>query len=142
MRTKLKKKRRNIALLRKVKAAILRYPDQFEMRGWFSDSLWIKGNWREPGRCGTAACIGGWAVHIAKKLRKLSETENILIATEEYAGELAREVLRLNSHDSRALFLAAKWPLKFYFDYAKARTPKERAKVAAKRIDHFIEHGD
>lgn len=130
----------NTKLLRQVKKAILEHPDQFEMRWWFTNDLELDyGNVnRIAGGCGTAACIGGWALHLKHKQDTLNATrEYIDSAWIMYATD-ATDLLGLNADESTRLFNHAKWPLRFLSRYIKAKQPKARARAAADRINHFI----
>lgn len=50
----------NVKLLRRIIKAIKKEPGQFDMRSWFTRQRGIP-------NCGTAACIGGWAVALTKR---------------------------------------------------------------------------
>ncbi len=113
----------NTKLLRKVQKQILKEPRQFHMQEWFSRYV----PWEIP-NCGTAACIGGWAV---------------CLATKSTPGDLTRlwrdtidpdKVLDLSGEEGDRLFLESQWPARF----KGGKTPEIRAERAAKRIDHFI----
>lgn len=128
----------NVKLLQKVKQAILDHPKQFEMDRWFQDSLrfGLKGyNVKPAGGCGTAACIGGWAQHLSFGKSTLAETK--LKTFYEIAPD-AYKLLKLSSDTGQRLFVQGEWPTPFRTDYIKAKTPLQRAKAAAARIDHFI----
>ena len=45
----------NVKLLKQIKEAIRRHPKQFDMAEWFRRDV-------EAPRCGTTACIAGWAL--------------------------------------------------------------------------------
>jgi hypothetical protein len=133
----------NVELLRKVKEHILEEPRRLIMNSWRvlangmdKSSLARKagpnsfrgdgGEVVEFANCGTAACISGWACIITgqKRVRDFKSR--------------GRKILDLNEHQAERLFLPDSWPNEFYRAYEHANSQKERAKIAAARIDHFI----
>ena len=116
----------NVKLLRRVKKHILEEPRRFAMGTWQSygepkteAAIGLSWNARNPyeneqkfPECGTIACIGGWAEYFEHNSQ-----------IREWGGKLIS---------------ASLWPDKFYTRYAKAKTARTRAKIAAERIDHFI----
>lgn len=123
-------KKINIRLLRKVQAAILRKPRQFQMAMLFSgrDSMG-----KPATGCGTAACVAGWAIFLAKRAKRL---EDIRWPHSELT--VATKALGLSNHQSCILFDDANWPTPFKDKYWSAKTAQGKARVAAKRIEHFI----
>lgn len=129
MKTKL-----NVKLLRKVQAHILEEPRRYEQNATID-----KG---QPGErhisgmaypvCGTIACIGGWAQLLAKRPGQVHILNFKSIA--KTLGLGMPQALRLFAYtwDERG------WPEKFKAAYAAAKTPRQRARVAVRRIDHFI----
>ncbi len=130
-------KKLNVKLLRKIQAYITEEPRRFFMSDFF-----VKENWNynrsffgdlsaTPPPCRTAACIAG--------------TTNLLTKGR-YLGDWQRAglKLRIDPHEleSHPLFTVLGWPDPFQSDYERARTPKQRAKIACKRIDWLIEHGE
>lgn len=67
--------------------------------------------------CGTAACIMGWARLLASHYNGHDDSLDIEF------GKLCS---------------ARTWPTKFAKAYAKAKTARSRARIAANRIEHFI----
>lgn len=126
----------NVKLLQKVKRAILKRPDQFEMQSWFQSNLYFYDDgYRVSGGCGTAACIGGWAQHLTLKSKTLQQSKLkhvINVIPSPY------ELLAVTQSQGERLFVDSAWPKKFRYGYRSATEPKERAEIAAKRIDHFI----
>jgi len=127
-------------LLEQVKRNILKHPTQFVMHSYFAyeDSI---GN--TPGGCGTAACIAGWTVHLWKGKATLEETSGIVEDTSSPFGasstfQVARKALGLTTEQADNLFRVMNWPAQFRCDLKLAPTAGMAAKVAAKRIDHFI----
>lgn len=132
----------NIPLLRKVKAAILKHPNQFEMGSWFSDTLFLgydkrtgRIKERPAGGCGTAACIAGWACHVALGHRKLYETDGDVGQSTSCE---ASDLLGLTEAQSSRLFFDGEWPRKHREQLEDAKTLKGRARAASDRISHFI----
>lgn len=123
----------NISLLRKVQRAILKHPDQFDMGWWFQDKLSIRDKRVDAGGCGTAGCIGGWAIHIHKQCKKLVDAKKCF-----YQGSIPATLLSLNDGEADRLFVDDFWPIRFRLRYQNGKTPLTRAKAAAARIDHFI----
>lgn len=130
----------NIPLLKRVKQAILKRPGQFDMCSFFSDNLSFNDGTKEipASRCGTAACIAGWAVHLSEKAKTLKDTRRTQADRLDDIEERALEVLELKEIDGHRLFYQKWWPRKFCLPYDKATNATVRAKVAAARIDWFI----
>ncbi len=114
----------NIKLLRQVKRQILKEPRQFCMDNWFLTIGDVK--WKIP-NCGTAACIGGWAISLSSKLSP-SEAQ--------YNDKSAYQVLGLTQSEGVRLFYESNWPERFISYYGT--THLQKAKKAALRIEHFI----
>lgn len=124
----------NVRALRKVQEQILAAPKNFGMAYYFDI---------DP-ECGTVCCIAGYAVLNAKLMKEYTpgffrptpKAEALhLLGGPRYA---AMHALRLDDRQASALFYAYRWPPKFFDAYKKAKTPRGRASVAARRIDHFI----
>lgn len=117
----------NTKLLLKVKAAILAEPAKFRMELYFQSET--------SSPCGTAACIGGHAIAISRKWKRLRAGFKL----DSYHPEASRCLeIAPDSEQADSLFSAGMWPRQFRDRYYKARTAKQRAKAAADRIDHFI----
>lgn len=79
--------------------------------------------------CGTAACIAGWA--------------NILSGHNPATDSDAAAVfIGIENEYKWSLFQVCDWPEQFRLKYYSAKLPRERAKIAAARIDHLIETGE
>jgi hypothetical protein len=124
----------NVKLLRKVKKHILEEPKRFIMGDWvvrkeypdqqlFDDD----GKPRTFAKCGTAACIAGWTMLLSKV-----DPDKV----DSYSGA-ASKLLGLKERFS-PLFYTDQWPAKYEDAYVNAKTPAGRARVAARRIEHFI----
>ncbi len=129
----------NIRLLRKVQKAIKAHPDQFQMRTWYSQFLDIDGGpFVSAGGCGTAACIGGWAIHLHWRKLEVEKTYQAAKGKPETIYEIAKWILRLSRTQADKLFDGHMWPDDYQGDYEDSKTPEEQAAVAIRRIDHFI----
>jgi hypothetical protein len=122
----------NVKLLRKIKEFILEEPRRFYM--W----MWAERVPTDQSPCGTTQCIAGAAVHISHPrkfaaLLRRDETERF--------GSLARRELHISADQALALFHVDEWPERFRIAYLTTTSKKEEAKIAAKRIDHFIRTG-
>lgn len=133
----------NVKLLRKVEKRILAEPRRFDMMT-FGDKLdkeAIEALGEEAPPCGTVACIAGhvdWMTH-----PRLFAASVALGDYDDSIVERAAKELGLGfdpSQDTNAgrLFFDDEWPKKFQAAFSKAKTPLQRAKVAVKRIEHFI----
>ncbi len=117
----------NVRLLRRVQRAILKHPDQFNMRWWFHA---LDATGRPAGGCGTAACIGGWALALSKKLTPMQASRHDLHSSD-YAN-----LLGLTPDQADRLFIDDEWPAKYQL--FQCATVKGMARLAARRIDWFI----
>lgn len=79
----------------------------------------------------TVACIAGWAAVLSGKNPEYDQVQ-----------DEASELLGLSYTKSQDLFFTPNWPEPFYTQYTKARSQKQRAKIACARIDHLIETGE
>lgn len=121
----------NIELLLQVKEKILQEPENFGMLDWFGvNSL--------GEQCGTAACIAGHTCLLGGILLGVIypkvPSEFSAFAPHIYAKRL----LQIKSPHADALFVSALWPAQFRDAYSATTDLRIAAKVAAKRIDHFI----
>ena len=132
----------NTKLLEKTIKSIQEEPRGLDMRYWAKQVN--PTNPKNP-PCGTKACIAG---HVAFCSGKLAFNENgfskIKGEPNMFVANWAREALKLNSEQADRLFYFARWnegigwPKQFSVAYNKAKTAKQRAKVAIARIRHFI----
>lgn len=126
----------NVALLQKIKRRILRRPDTFRMDHW---------------NCGTAACIAGHACAMNGQVvdrrgwvyNSLAEAKKVFPRRTPIDAEATRHLgitfsqfRSLCEWDSDAQ--VPYWPEPFRSRFKKARLRKDRAKIAADRIDRFI----
>jgi hypothetical protein len=125
------KKSLNVKLLRKVQKHIMKEPKRLLMGEWLvTKSKKVPqfendaGEWEHFPKCNTAACIAGWAVMLHDKHPPRGKS----IETR------ATKILGGSSMDS--LFYTSLWKLEHEFNTAE--TPRQRAKIAVKEIDHFI----
>lgn len=120
----------NVKLLRKIQKHILQEPKRYDQNVWFER----KNPQHDPSfaPCGTMACIGGWAQSLSSK-RGLVEP----------SFDKARRLLGLECDQAARLLDSVSqsycaWPAKFSKAYLKAKTRAGKARVAVRRIDHFI----
>lgn len=137
----------NIERLRAVRATILAKPRNFGMDEWG----------RHDEKCGTVCCIGGYAALNARMVRQkkirnwgisfelelTARGRKVTREEDDCAGEawlkpVYRVSLGLTVEESERLFLEENWPDKFKTPFEKSHNPRERARIAAKRITHFI----
>jgi len=131
----------NTKLLLRVKRAILRHPKQFDMSRWF---FYVGA---DVPRCGTTACIAGWALTLDGKTTPLKMAKRLYKKLT--GGELreggamggiynndiesrAAKALGLTEHQARWLFHVHNWPREFQ------NGVNPSPELAAQRIDHFI----
>jgi hypothetical protein len=126
----------NVELLKKVKEYITAHPNRFVMDNFLikqreGETIFDADDGKEVkfDQCGTAACIAGWTCLIATE-GKVREGTNI----QRKAGRL----LGISPGKQDNLFFTCNWPEHFVSQYLKAATQSSRAKIAARRIDHFI----
>ncbi len=121
----------NITLLRKIQKTILLNPHQFNMNWWFhgTDSKGV------DAICGTAACIGGWAMALTCKQETLAETRRYYEPRS--FSKVAMQLLELEPSQAQRLFLERFWPAEYQAQNAK--TAQEAAELAAARIGRFID---
>ena len=125
----------NTKKLLRIKASILKHPGQFVMHSYFSK---LNSLGKQATGCGTAACIAGWAIANEYKDKTLKE-----VTTGDWRYfieplEKAVQILDINLPQSYRLFNQDNWPDEFKDAWWEAKTAKQRAKVAADRIDFFI----
>lgn len=95
--------------------------------------------------CGTAACIGGWVIALSHRLKPKIASQavtHLLI----HPANKAKEILQITPIQADRLFLASLWPESFqnpskFVPFDDAGTPNQNAKLAARRIEHFIRTG-
>lgn len=126
----------NTKLLRRVERHILKEPKRYEQNAVIdvgTPNTESEFNRRYPA-CGTIACIGGWITVLTTKkplkpgthYLRFRKMARLLRVTEE-------QVIRLCEYT-----WGTGWPEQFLKAYKKAKTPRQKAKVAVRRIEHFI----
>lgn len=126
----------NVRLLRRVKKAILDEPKRLDMGDWIYT---YEGGLSAP-KCGTVACIAGWATLLAVgSIKDVKATAKELRRTQAIISQEGMLALGIQSFDADRLFYVDKWPEPYRTAYGTARTAQERADVTAGRIDQFIE---
>jgi hypothetical protein len=133
----------NVKLLRKVKRHILAEPKRLDMD--FVASEIIAGP-RAP-RCGTVGCIAGWSALLASPVIPATVAGRLALM----GWDSGKKALELTESEVNRLFNepwlvygprkrdgAVGWPEKFAKAYLGAKTPRQRAGITARRIEHFI----
>jgi hypothetical protein len=129
--------------LRRTSAAILEHADQFDMTHWmsapnvedYSGAMIAREALRYRDHCGTAFCLAGWIVLTAPP-HGVRPYKDSSIPT------AAREIANLTHNQSNRLFHTINWPLSFSQDYHDAETRLAKARVLARRVEHFIRTGE
>jgi len=131
----------NTNLLHDVKECILADPSQFHMANWQIPS--------EHSSCGTTGCIAGWAVWLDKPEER-DYKKNISLIPPCDIEPTAQQSLGITKRQGNALFFVYEWPEEFRYEYIDIKhdgkltvkqKQKRMAKVTARRIQFFIEHG-
>jgi hypothetical protein len=132
-------------LLRKVAQHILEEPNRYDQETFLKISH-AGEEYLGPSElidkfpaCGTVGCIAGWVAALtAKNPKRLKDVQRF-----------ADKTLGITSDQSQRLFASVVddddimgWPSKFSDAYRTAATQKQRAKVASRRIEHFIKTGE
>jgi len=140
------KRKINVKLLRKIAKHISEEPKRLAMSDWvqklgqkdwlgletsevFDSNYALACQTHEFAKCGTAACIGGWALLFHGK-RATDRADS----TQRRAGKL----IGIDKDQSERLFFVESWPDKFCGRYKNAKTPRGKASAAVARIEHFI----
>ena len=118
----------NVKLLRKIQEHISEEPRRLVMsivsdRKRPGSTVEDDGLEFKAAKCGTVACIAGWACILTKQPYECMERAEV--------------ILGLDRHQSTRLFFSGEWG-KFRAKWLAAKTPKSRATIAVARIDHFI----
>jgi hypothetical protein len=124
----------NTELLIKVREAIMAHPHNTDMvAGWILHSNF------QVAQCGTTGCIAGWAIAGGdlEKLRKRREATG----AGHQVRERAKKLLDITEAQADRLFHVYAWPPSLKWSYDSATTWRMRAKITARRIDHFINTG-
>lgn len=89
--------------------------------------------------CGTVACIAGWTVILIEPEAQvpfsftLSNELNWMTISER-----ARQILGLTPQQADDLFHLSDWPANWANEFYSARSDKDRARIAARRLTDFI----
>lgn len=127
-----------VRLLKRAVAAILARPKTFDMRDWLQHDPTVKPRTKaEEPYCGTVACLAGHIVLAAH-------------GTKAHTVEwVASSAINLLTDDGAAqtaiyerLFYIYGWPAKYADAYEASRSHIGRARVLAKRVDHFLATGE
>jgi len=122
----------NVKLLRKIAKYILAEPKRLYMSSYIHTKEQGAHVIERPfAKCGTVACIAGWACILTIKRPPLEIWREFSI------GDEAKDILGLSTKEAFRLFEPGAWPVEFSSgtsDDGKLNT----AKVAIARINHFI----
>lgn len=142
----------NVTRLRRVAAAILKYPEHYDQCTWGRDpkdrSAFTYGNALSAERlqaaCLTQACIGGWAVALNPKTAcRLANVSHASLIKRHELKWLAQKILGLKGDQDD--LLASEWTAygtrQFQCRYETARTPDGQASAGAARIEYLIKTG-
>lgn len=128
----------NTRLLRKVAKHIAEEPKRFQMGNWYQSNevRTVVNEFATTApathpfpKCGTAACIGGWACILS------GITDRDVL---EDAGQAAAHFLAINDEKADRLFAVRSWPNAFRKKYRSAKKVTTRVRIAVARIEHFI----
>lgn len=126
----------NVRLIRKVIKHILAEPARYFQEdvittGDPGETVWGDDNHRFA-KCGTAACIGGWAYILGSKRPRLNGTSVL---------DKARLLLGLSDRQSQVLFGGnprGDWPAPYGDAYNNAGTQRGKTRVAARLLEKVI----
>lgn len=156
----------NVKALREIADYIKVHPKHFLMESWVTlppltrsaaeddidESEFVRkviGREVDEPPCGTACCIGGWAVALHPRramnvAREMGDSAGYHPKVSAECGlsednfeieEVAMEMLNL---PNRSLFFTSDWPAKLSARYDSAPTARTRAKVGAEAIEAYI----
>jgi hypothetical protein len=120
----------NVSLLLRVKEAILEDPKHFDMGDFFTPA----------NGCETAGCIAGWAIALGHDT-DLGDAAEIADNYPLGVQRMAVDTLHISNTQGRILFYVAHWPADLRIAWHDAKSSASEARVAARRIDLFIESG-
>jgi hypothetical protein len=112
--------------LRWLQKQLTKYPHRYDQEEW----------------CGTRACLAGFCLPRALRERRVTLTYDAMHALGVNRGYslLAAKWLGLDSQDAAPLFRAT-WDPPFGALMSAAKSDAARARIAVRRIDHFIKTG-
>lgn len=120
--------------LEAVAKAMTEHPNQVDMRAWFATAISLPTGFVRAGGCGTAGCIGGWAL-------ALFATGKVITLREANRASLMippASVLHLSSEQTPRLFHVCHWPKRQAAAYRRATTPAGITRATVARIKQFI----
>src|SRR5579871_4839038 len=122
-------------LLRKVAKHILAEPRRYDQDVWRLKGRPGERCWASDGEypaCGTVACIGGW-------INTLTHARGDAV----YNTDRACSQIGVSHEGMDRLFgTFDDWPKRYARAYENAKTQAGKARVAARRIEHFIKTGE
>jgi hypothetical protein len=145
------KNKMNVRLLRKIARSVLKYYKQVGMENWFSGAS-------SAGRCGTSACIAGWAITLHNPKFKERPLDAAVSLDPEFKGVFymttnamntaqldGQRALGLTDEQADKLFFSVNWPMRFrervrFVDFREPYRPgtKRYARAVHDRIQYFI----
>jgi len=143
-----------IRLLRRVQEHILSDPRRFNMDYWKrhvslariaagEDCIFGIESAKDVPPCGTIACIAGWTALLGTPPgnRPLLWSKVRTCATELLGLKPLLDERGFSYGSDYRLFFEENWPERFYHRFRLATSRRQRARIAAQRIDHFIKTG-
>lgn len=133
----------NKPLLRQIIATIEAEPRRLRMEAWFTKHT------NQLPRCGTVACIAGWALVLHEHkpgvpFKRVRDAIQLRHSTDIDFGDflsVGAKALGLTEAQSYRLFYLGAWPTVLFAAYNLAKTPATRASVTVRRIKHFMRTG-
>lgn len=134
-------RRVNTKLFEQVMEQIESNPEHFEMQSFFAADTYklcsreaVMKDLISESRCGTTACIAGWAITLHHKNNLLSDGFAICGPTE----DAATGILGINYDEAQRLFYVENWPDPYRREYIDAEQPEERVRISVDRINYFL----
>lgn len=125
----------DIKLLKRVRDRIAARPRQFVMRRLFDDRTESD---HKPSHCGTACCILGWGIVLQDSEKRSPKEFAQLFELHELSYFSTRNVFGISWAEGDKLVWADNWPEPFRTQFSKAKTDAQHARIAVRRINHFI----
>lgn len=125
----------NVKLLKRVRDRIAARPRQFVMHRLFNDRT---GSGHEPSHCGTACCILGWGI-VLQDVEKRKPKEFLTLFEEYGLSQFnTANVFGIPLIRGAKLIWSDEWPEPFRTQFKEAKTDAQYARIAVRRINHFI----
>src|SRR6267142_5039862 len=123
----------NVRLIRKIIKHILAEPNRYYQADWVQTARPGSeiGDGQTFAKCGTAACIAGWAYLLSTKDADPHERSHVIMETAENNLGIDRDASRFDLFSGEPSY---DWPAPFGRRYTKAKTPRGRARAAAQLL--------